>query len=158
MVADHLVCGKLVACPKCKGEGKYVLVPDEGYQCLNSQSELKLKSVGAIPCHNIMRDVERSEFLIPDEMKDKYDFLNQYGSFEKRIYAKVEPVAGPSTLSVKSELKSGPKVERFLPLKDMVFYLHASAGNNKFPLFHSFAADIVSSTIFSLASLPLLLL
>ncbi|KAI5731887.1 hypothetical protein M8J77_017860 [Diaphorina citri] len=142
LVADHLVCGKLKACPSCKGVGKYEIVPDEGYRCKNELEAVKLKSVKGVgvTCDKILRDVEREPFVIPDEYKEKFPVLEQYGTVEKRIFPRYEPVptkSEPSTsgVSVKSEPtagpSSGPKVERFLPLKDMVFYIHISAASGK---------------------------
>lgn len=135
LVADHLVCGKLKACPKCKGQGKYDFIPDEGYLCKSPLKIDSVKSVKELICEKMLRNPEREEFIIPDDFKKKFPFLESYGNVEKRIFLSSEPAptTSKSSVSIKSDPSAeptGPKVERFLPLQNMVFYIHVSAAAN----------------------------
>uniref|UniRef100_A0A8D8YVJ1 Poly [ADP-ribose] polymerase n=1 Tax=Cacopsylla melanoneura TaxID=428564 RepID=A0A8D8YVJ1_9HEMI len=155
LLADHLMFGLLKACPKCKGEGKYEMVPDEGYRCKNvykadakvgiDLSELA-ESAKRITCNFLTRDPDRVQFLIPNDYVEKYPALKAYKQkkgkkLEKKIFPEGSPSAttsssgvsapaGPSGI-VKSEPGSSgigaPLVQRHLPLKDMLFYIHVSA-------------------------------
>lgn len=134
LIADHLVCGKLKACPQCKSQGMYELIPEEGYKCKNPINIPNVETIMNITCDTELRGVEREPMLIPDEYNEKFPFLIEFaGNAEKRIFPRSEIVPTASSVNkslapVKSEPNSGPKVNRFLPFKNMVFYIHVSAG------------------------------
>ncbi|KAL1117298.1 hypothetical protein AAG570_004624 [Ranatra chinensis] len=111
-LADLMTFGSLEKCSVCK-DGQLVYRTGIGYQCTGDMTEWT-------KCQNKEEYPKRREFKVPEELAEKYKFLSKYKcKINKRLIPKS---AKPTVTTSEKPETSGPKIERFAPFKDMVFY------------------------------------
>ncbi|XP_065202113.1 poly [ADP-ribose] polymerase [Planococcus citri] len=120
-LADAMTFGALLHCKECR-HGQIVFRSGVGYFCLGNKDEW-------VKCEAVTDDPKRKPFRVPDDLKEKFEFLASYKyKPQKRIFQSNQPtVSNASVLSgayagksMKSEPStSGPRVIRDLPLKNI---------------------------------------
>ncbi|XP_034943487.1 poly [ADP-ribose] polymerase [Chelonus insularis] len=122
-LADQMTFGALPKCDKCNGPLRFK--SGFGYKCMGNISEWT-------KCDNVVKDPERSKLKIPQDLKEKHDFLQSFKSkVEKRI---MRIACTPASTSVvkKEEGESGPKITKTdLPLRGMQFVIAGRTSKNK---------------------------
>ncbi|KAK7576565.1 hypothetical protein V9T40_012851 [Parthenolecanium corni] len=131
-LADGMTFGALKPCKVCK-KGQLVFRSGVGYFCLGNKDEWTR-------CEAVIDDPERKKFLIPNELKKKYEFLNEYKcKVQKRVFEANQPSTSVTSIVSQSIMKStqseastsGPKVDKVLPLKSMLFYIGIKSKEEK---------------------------
>lgn len=109
---DVMAFGALLPCSVCK-KGQFVYQNGIGYQCTGDLTEWS-------KCSHIEEKPKRKEFKIPDDLKSSFAFLETYKcKIADRAFIKDNKPKVP-----KSEPSASAKVERFAPLRGMVFFAY----------------------------------
>lgn len=122
-LSDQLVFGALPTCTKCSGQFRFK--SGIGYRCMGNITEWT-------KCENIVVDPKRTKFIIPEDMKEKYDFLQKYKSKpERRIVRITAPSAAVEPVK-KEDQVDGPKINRGpMPLRGMQFVIAGKTEKSK---------------------------
>ncbi|XP_063601793.1 poly [ADP-ribose] polymerase 1-like [Penaeus indicus] len=114
VIVDGMTFGALEPCEVCK-DGRLSYESGKGYKCHGNLTEWT-------KCTNIVKEPKRRPFKIPEELKNSFDFLNQYKfkGIQKRVWID----HGPSTaeLTVKAENGSSMSTSG-KPLEGMKFVI-----------------------------------
>ncbi|XP_069975958.1 poly [ADP-ribose] polymerase 1-like [Penaeus vannamei] len=114
VIVDGMTFGALEPCEVCP-DGRLSYESGKGYKCHGNLTEWT-------KCTNLVKEPKRRPFKIPEELKNNFDFLNQYKfkGIQKRVWID----HGPSTaeLTVKTENGSSMSTSG-KPLEGMKFVI-----------------------------------
>jgi len=121
-LCDIMTFGVLEQCKECNG-GQFVYKSGVGYKCQGDLSEWT-------KCQVVSLNPSRRVFIVPPELKEKFDFLAMYkGKTGTRLMANL-PVVVKKTDKPSSH-GTGPSTAALLPLRNMKFVLSGKMDKEK---------------------------
>ncbi|XP_042855321.1 poly [ADP-ribose] polymerase 1-like isoform X2 [Penaeus japonicus] len=114
VITDGMTFGALEPCELCQ-DGRLSYESGLGYKCHGNLTEWT-------KCTNVVKEPKRRPFKIPEELRNSFDFLNQYKfkGIEKRVWID----HGPSTAELTVDKENGSSMSSSgKPLEGMKFVI-----------------------------------